>query len=274
MLLRQALKELGPVAASLVAAPARRLMAASGMRETAVFFNRMLAINAARIIQHINPELLGSRLPRPLHTVLRAMQRAGLAFIPGAVVQGAFALYRGIAQPRQRTLTHHVGWTVSADELDELWSRLKDQAAVLAVRNAALLFARYRNEQYELIATRLAGRLVAWVVLRIPKTQADQRLVGLRIATLSDVLFPIDYPRLGQAVLAAAEQRAKVLGADGLLCSGTHHALQAVLRRRGYLPVPANLHLMTRDYGEFSFQGVAEHDLWFTRGDGQSDETF
>jgi hypothetical protein len=98
-------------------------------------------------------------------------------------------------------------------------------------------------------------------------------LKGLTIASLSDVLFPANDLRAGTAVVAAAQRQAKALGADALLCSGTHAVLDTVLDRRGFFAIPGNLHFMARNDDDRIFPEPAT-EWWLTRGDGRSDGAF
>ncbi len=94
------------------------------------------------------------------------------------------------------------------------------------------------------------------------------------MATLSDILYPPASPNAGLAALAGAEATARELDADALLCSATHRSLTALLRRRAFIRVPANLRLLGRISSD---NGEIPHDLcdwWITRGDGNADEVF
>ena len=63
------------------------------------------------------------------------------------------------------------------------------------------------------------------------------------------------------------------MGADALLCSGSHTALADVLSRRSFISIPGNVHFMARDGQDRTFPGPLE-SWWLTRADGQADGAF
>ena len=97
---------------------------------------------------------------------------------------------------------------------------------------------------------------------------------GTRISTLSDLLFDPRQPRTGLALLRGAERAAKELDADALLCGASAGDVDALLRRRGYLRLPANIHVLARVPGGKEATPTLLSDWWVTRGDSEADGSF
>jgi hypothetical protein len=116
--------------------------------------------------------------------------------------------------------------------------------------------------------------LVAVAVVRACSDSPDPRLRGIRVATVADVLFRPDDPAAGLAALAGAERIARRMGADAILCSTSHPAITSALRRRAYLRLPGNVHLMLRDPTGTAGLPLTVDAWWLMRGDASSDEAF
>ena len=127
---------------------------------------------------------------------------------------------------------------------------------------------------YTFITTRDSGRLLGVAIVRRPRETSDSRLKGIRVATLSDFVFPIERADAGLATLGAIERVARAGGADALTCMTSHPKLCALLRRQGYFRLGGNVHFFLRDV---SGSGQFRTDLeawWLARGDGESDTSF
>jgi hypothetical protein len=106
-----------------------------------------------------------------------------------------------------------------------------------------------------------------------PRDEGDPRLGGIRVATLADLLYRPSDSRAGLAILRGAEDAARALGADALLCGASAAATAPLVERRGYLGLPGNLRVLARFKGD---PAVPEQlgDWWVTRGDSEGDGTF
>ncbi|HKS06204.1 MAG TPA: hypothetical protein VJR92_07835, partial [Gemmatimonadaceae bacterium] len=165
-----------------------------------------------------------------------------------------------------------------AEQVDDLWRRARESFGAAAVRDGGMLAWRYapaRGAMYEAINVRSrSGVLEAIAIVRRPSESGDSRLRGIRVASLSDLLFSATAVQAGVAVIAAAERAARRMGADALLCSAAHASIVDALKRRAFLKLPGNVHLMVRDPQRASGVSTELQTWWVTRGDAQSDESF
>jgi hypothetical protein len=275
MLAKRASEELDLVASSLVALPARRLLEAMGFSERAGLFNRVLLLRPGRVLGSIDSRaLLGDRIPGAAHRALRVAQSLRLAWLAGESLGLGSRLLRSFRDRGSREYSIRLGWDVSDSALDELWVRCRDRVPAAGNRDAGSLRARYEaSGSYQLVTVWHGEDLEAWAVVRVPRTEPDTRLAGLRVASLSDLWFPLRSPGAACAVLSGAERVAREWGSDAMVCSGTHPVLERLLSRRGYLAFPGNLRILVRDSSDSRFPAEASR-AWITRGDGRSDETF
>ena len=140
------------------------------------------------------------------------------------------------------------------------------------VRDPEYVRARYTASSGQFRCSASRGRSgVAFTMVRRPRDGGDERLSGLSVAVLSDLIAPLDAPSLILSALRRAEADAREIGADALVCSPSHPALAPLLRRRSWLQIPANLHFLARA-AHVGSSGI--ENWWLMRADGNSDEGF
>jgi len=270
-------------ATALVVAPAaRRLFSALGYTDLGAVTNFVRPLRLARLARRLDVAELGLGLPPWLTAAVRVAQRAGVAGLAG----GAAGLVLDLAgaargRPAFRLATGCALEPPSREELDDLWRSARGAIAASPVRDGLYLRGRYGanrpaadKSRYSFITARDGTRLVGVAVLLQPKTIGDPRLRGVRVATISDVVFSPERAGVGLAVLAAVERAARSAGADAVLCTTSHRALARLLRRRAFVPLPGNVHFFVRDA---TGAGRWSHDLaswWLARGDSGADEVF
>lgn len=278
-LLKEALKTIGPSGAIAAAPAARRLFTAVGFAECGPIPNFVSVLRPSRFMSLIDLEAFGSHIPKPAVRTLVLAQRAGLMKVAGAIAWLAQGAWKG-AHGEART-----GYQLQCDgvlpasaELNALWTAARSDMKSAAVRDGTFLPWRYhpaRGDQYEAASVRDGtGRLVAVAVVRKPAEAGDERLRGVKVAVLSDVLFTASDAAAGAVVLRGAEQIALRMGADALLCSATAPDVKRALRRRAYLSIPANVFLLVRDPGGSLGLSAKSDDWWVTRGDCKADDAF
>ena len=267
-----------PCTAALVVAPAaRRLFGAVGYMDVGAIDNWMLPLAPARILARANTALLGNG--RPLQRLAAAASRnaiaSGLASVAGHALRGARALVRLSAAG---LVTRPVDLRAAGGALTALWREARDKLPAATVRDGVQLAGRYGNDRhgrYQCVAAVRRGVLRGVAVMRAVRVSTDDRLKGLRIAALSDILFPPDDTATGVALLGGVEAMARDSHADAVVASASAAPLRAALRRQCYLRVGGGMHLFVRDSDEEPGHWSANvQDWWITRGDSLADESF
>lgn len=276
--LKEMLRHISTSGIMTVAPEARRLFTAVGYRDCGVLPNYISLLRPGRVSRQLDIAALGMKVSPALLQMIRVAQRTGVASVGGAAVGIAFWAKRALNRfPRSYRLDVS-GTLPTKDDLDGLWQRSRATLTSSAVRDGKWLAWRYKpavGSTYESASVRDGeGRLVAVTIVRRPKDVSDSRLRGIRMATLSDALFPADDPVAGSAALAAAEQIARRMDADAIVCSTSHPTLISLLAGRAYVRFSGNVHLMIRDpKNALALAPDAKH-WWVMRGDANSDDTF
>ncbi|MBC7790878.1 MAG: GNAT family N-acetyltransferase, partial [Anaerolineae bacterium] len=272
--LKEAMRQLGLIASMAVALPPRRLFKALGFTDYGAIANYLTLIRPARVFRALDLEALSiSSVPGWAVRVFRFAQRSGLAAAAGLLGNGALIVWRTAAGGRTKALLRE--GMPTGPEMDGLWNRARSALAGAPVRDGAYLVWRYgasHGEKYVPIAARDATELSGIAIVRRPRDEGDPRLRGIKVATLSDILFVPDRRDVALGLLAAAERVARSMGADALLCTASHPAIASLLPRRAYLKLPGNVHFLVRDPKDEHAMPRTLADWWLTRGDANSDE--
>ena len=273
-ILDRAMADLGMAASTLVAEPARKLMEARGMSDLGLLFNRLRVLRPGRLLGGLDVAGLDMAGLSPIVTGgLRLLQHTRTTGLAGLGLSSATVLATALrGRPSSRVRCTY-GWSsVTREDLDLAWEAFRPTIRAASSRAGSMIDWRYRQwDTYDVAAAWDGDVLRGWAIVRRPHADTEGRLKGLWVASLSDILFPLDRPDVGLTVLAAAERLAIRMGADALLCSGTHASLDRVLARRGFVRIPANLHFLVRD-PEQKAASIPLREWWLTRGDGRSDE--
>jgi hypothetical protein len=271
-----------PRATVLAVAPAAgRLFRALGYADLGAVANFVRPLRPGTLARRLDITALGLSWPGWLGGAAKAgaalsrlAQRTGVATLLG--IGAGAVLDLAAAALRRRAGRFSVAWGAEApgrDELDDVWRTSRVTLAASPVRDGRYLRSRF-GAGYLFATVREAGRLVGVAALRQPSATGDPRLRGVRVATVSDIVFPAQRATVGLAVLGGVERVARAAGADAILCTTSHHALTRLLRRQAYVRLPGNVHFFLHDR-----TGAARwpHDLrswWLARGDGDADEVF
>lgn len=278
LVLKEAARHIQPAGAMVVAEPARKLFSAVRCRDVGELSNQILILRPGRVLRLLDAGALPlERIARWLPAGLRWAQRTGLVHVGGA---GASVVLRGwsaLTRLGTRRTKVTAAPLPAAAELDGLWGSVRAGLRAAVVRNAAYLAWRYPatgDSPYRFVVAREGGALVGLGVVRQPSASGDPRLAGIRMATLSDALFPPSRPDVGVAIVREAAAAARRMGADALLCSATHPALRGALRRSGALPFPGNVHFHFRADPKGPAFPDDPDGWWLTRGDSDADGVF
>jgi hypothetical protein len=277
MVLKEAVKHLSP-GLSIAGAPAAlRLLEALKFTNLGPVPNFIRILRPARVMQRLRLDRLGlPGLPTWMPRVARIGQVTRLAVLGGAVAAALTPLWIrarcGGPGSCVIRLEHSPG---TADEIDELWMRCRPQMGCAVVRDNAYWHSSYASDpSYRFVRVEQGNQLAGIAAVRASQASNDPRLQGIRVATLSDVVFPFDQFQTGTALLTGAERLARDLEADALLCSVTHPSMTALLPRHAFLRLPGNLCFLFRESpGEQRL--AATQTSWFVmRGDSNADEVF
>lgn len=274
---KELVKELPCSTIVTVAPAARRLFSALGYRDLGAVANWVRPLRSGAIAQQIDINALGlDKFPKWAARGVRLAQTSGLARVVGATVGAVASVSARLT--RMSALGLEVDQRVpSSNELDELWRATRDGLTATPVRDAAYLVPRYTDDPagvYSFIAVREAGRLAGVAVARKPKATSDERLGNLRVATISDILFPPTRADVGLALLGALETSSRAAGADAITAMSCHPALIRLLPRQAYVRLGGNVHFFLRDITGESVWPTDLSAWWLNRGDGESDTTF
>jgi hypothetical protein len=274
--LKEAIRKESLAAVLTVAEPSRRLFRALGFTDFGPVPNYLLLLRPGVVLRAIDFHNLGLGGSSRLASVLRLVQRTRTAPLIGALVGTGLAAWKFV---RRLGIPGVVGIELtgslpSSEELSGLWRSIRTRLAGAQVRDASYIEWRYaKGTDYEFSAARRNGELCGLAVVRRPRERSDERLAGLRVATVSDILFRPADVAAGVAALAGAERVARRMDADVLLCTASHAALVAALRHRAFVRLAGNVHFMLRDAATRDWP-LALSDWWLTRGDADADGTF
>lgn len=275
--LKEMLKHVNVSGIMTVAAPARRLFTAVGYTDCGVLPNYVTFLRPERVARRIDVAAVGLGLPKWVDQSARIAQQTGLAWLGGLAAGGALDLWRGL-NGRASGFATTFGSLPPAHEVDALWTQARSAIAAAAVRDWAMLQWRYgpsTGGPYECVTVRDSqGVLAALSIVRRPRGESDPRLRGIRMATISDVLFAPGSAQAGLAAFAGAERVARDMDADAMLCSAMHPAITGLLAGRAYVRLPGNVHLMIRDPKGAGGLSTQIDAWWVMRGDAGSDEVF
>ncbi len=245
LLLREATRALGRTAAFVVAPEARRLFTALNYVDVGVLTDYVRPLRMENVLRYLDPEALG--WPR-VHRWTAPLFRASRTWIGAAIGRCLNAALR--SQAVLARLRSRLGWRVDEEpparaELDKLWLRMRNRLQAAPVRNGRYIRNRYqsgdglaqRSGRYLFVSVYAGATLAGFGVVRRPTEGGDERLQGINVATLSDLLYPPEESAVGVALLGAAERAALDVGADVLLCGTTAPQLQRALRRYGYVRI-------------------------------------
>jgi hypothetical protein len=274
LVLRAAVAAL-PSAMALVHEPAAiRLFQALGFTDLGGLPNALRVLDAGALLRRLDLQRLGLQgLPRWVLPAVRVARPA--APILGPLLGAATRTWAAVASGRLSGVTIRVATACDSESVETLWVAVRSDLRAGPARGGTQLARRYtRGDEYRFVEVRSGPRLVGLGIVRRPRPEGDERLHGIRIATLSDLLYRPSEPRVGLAVLRGAERAAGTMGADALLCGASNAALQPLLRRRCYLPLPSNLRVLARfvEPGRAVPERLSE--WWVTRGDSEGDGSF
>jgi hypothetical protein len=138
-------------------------------------------------------------------------------------------------------------------------------------RNARYLDHRYGRNRYHFVTVREQGTLRALAILRAPREQDDERVRGLSLGALSDLVVRQGDSRAAILATRSAVALARELGGDALLASTPSGWIRRLLVSQAWLPVAGNLRFLVRETDPARSWPKSLDGWWLMRGDGESD---
>jgi hypothetical protein len=278
LLLRKAVRDLEVTLSLTVQQTTIRLMTAVGFREIGTLPNYVRPLRPGRVLSKIDPEALGlTGLPAPLRVAVRAARLPVVSSLAGLGARAGLGMWSALKGSPGRGLRQHGDMDVLGASADSLWRDCRDALGHVAGRDSAYLRWRYGGslgDAYRSIGITQDGVLRGLAVVRGPRSEGDPRLRGIRVATLSDLLYDPARVDVGLALMAGAERAARALDADALMASVGHRAHGPLFQRRGFLRFGGNLHLLVRDATGALPGPSTLADWWVLRGDMNADMVF
>lgn len=253
-----------------------RIFKALGWKHVGTVPNQLLLLDGATFARRLDVARFSSS--RALARMTKLARAVGIDRVAGATAAGLGRLWSGLVPGGGRfetTVMDAADWTARS-EADALWARHAPEIAAGLVRDGTRVSTRFgsRAGRYVLVEAREEAALVGWLVLKRPREQGDERLGGLRVSPIADLMFPPARPAVAVALLRAAARFGRRDGfAHALLASTPHAATRALLRRCAYVSIPGNLHLVV--HADVLPDPPPPFDAWWhARGDGDADQTF
>ena len=278
LLLREAMRHLPCAMAVTVIPAARKLFEALGFKNLGVIPNYIRVLRPTSFLQKLDLEQLGvGGIPSWASGALRLLQRLRLVPLAGGSMRAACAVYVGLRRGSVSGFDVSPLTSLDAAEVTPLWHEVRGEFVASPVRDTLYLETRYQSHvpgSYRFVGARQGPHLQALAIVRRPSDDGDPRLKGIRVATLSDLLFSPRNVRAAMAAISGAEAVAREMGADAMLCSASHASLTAILPRLGYAGIGGNIHFLIRDNGSQQPISSVLSSWHLMRGDSSADEVF
>ena len=275
MLVKEAIRHVPLSMSSVVQVAPRRLFEKMGFKEIGTLPNAIRILNSRNVLQCMDwASVEFEKLPGFVRKGLTLCKHPLLSAGIGMTADVGMRTFARLAGTQSGRTVKEVS-SLTSEEIDALWHKMKIAILAAPVRDSAYMQRRFGTPEepkgYRFVEVRQEGELSAVAVIRPPGDEGDERLRGLRIATLSDLICAKQDRSSMLAAIEGAESVARECGADAILCSASHPLVQQSLRRRLYLNFSKSIHLLVRDPDATIGARPSIEDWWLTRGDGYSD---
>jgi len=255
-----------------VATASVRLFEAVGYANLGVVPNYLSILRPHRLASRAPVASLEHRLPAVVVRAVRLAQRSGLAGVGGGAVGLGVRAATGIyALSRIGLTVDYSDRLPSFNDLDSLWLSARRSGWSGVARDARYLVQRYAGDRYHFVTVRERGTLRALAVLKAPREQPDERVRGLSLGALSDLVVRHGDFRGAIVATRGAAAVARDLGGDVLLASTSSRWIGRLLMSQAWLPVPGNLHFLVRETDSARPWPKRLDGWWLMRGDMESD---
>jgi hypothetical protein len=175
-----------------------------------------------------------------------------------------------------RTLTHRARPELMIEEVerftswcDDIWTRMKTNYALVAVRDAAILNTLYPegDHRFRRLKVLRRGNTIGWAVVLNTKMEKHKYFGHMRVGSVVDCLAVQGEE---SAVVAMATWFLERLGADIIVTNQLHHSWCNAFGKNGYFTGPSNFIFAASPqlaHKLHPFEGNASR-VHLTRGDG------
>src|SRR5207245_1584567 len=209
--LQEAVRELELTLSLTVQQTTIRLLTAVGFREIGILRNYVRPLRPERMLVRLDPSALGlTGISAPLRAAVRLARLPVASALAGLAARFGLGIWATLNGRPGRAL-HGRGRVLDAS-LDALWCDCRDTLGCGGGRDSAYLTWRYDTSPtgpYRSAAVTEGGALRGVVMVRAPRSDGDPRLSGIRVATLSDLVYDPARLDVGLALLAQAERVAQ-----------------------------------------------------------------
>ena len=255
-----------------VARPSVRLFEGLGYANLGTVPNYLCILRPGRVASKAPTASLDGRLPDFVARAIRFSQRIGLLALAGWAIGLGLRAATGIYAITEAGLTaDYSDHLPSSGDLDSLWLDARRGGWSAVARNARYLNHRYRGDRYRFVTVREGNTLRALAVLRAPQEQNDDRVRGLSLGALSDLVVRPGDSRAAIVATRGAAALGRQLGGDALLASTPSRWIRRLLLSQAWLPVPGNLCFLVRETDPAHQLPTSLGQWWLMRGDGESD---
>lgn len=253
-----------------------RIYTALGWRHLGTVPDLVCVLDGAAVAKRVDPRRFGALAKGA--RLLDAARRTGLAPLGGGAAS-ALARWWASTAPRATGLEFVVGDAAAFSavrDADALWERCAHAIPASVVRDGHRVRHRFGDApgRYVVVEAWARSRLAGWAVVRRPRAEGDERLGGVRVAPIADLMFDPARPALAAALVHAAVDTVRREGmAEAVIASSPDRRLRAVLQRAAFVPAGATLHLVAHP-SVLPDPAPAFDAWWHARGDGDADQSF
>jgi hypothetical protein len=251
-----------------------RLFEALGYANLGTVPNYACFLRPGRLASKVSLASFVDRLPGAILAAVRFGQRSGLLGLGSGVIGLGVRAATGVYAVSRIGLTvDQLDRLPSGADLDHLWLDARGGGWSGVTRDARYLNHRYGGDRYRFVAVREqgAGTLRALAVLRAPREQKDDRVRGVSLGALSDLVVRQGDSRAAMTAIRGATALARQLGGEALLASTSSRWIGRLLLSQAWLPVPGNLRFLVRETDPDLVWPTSLDRWWLMRGDGESD---
>jgi hypothetical protein len=183
---------------------------------------------------HFLREIAFLRRTRSRRIILDALAFSGLGWAAIKLLHSLKGLPRGTATDlTSEEVESFSSWA------DEIWKRAKDDSAMIAVRDAAILNTLYPsgNGRFRRIKVLRGGEAIGWAVVLNTKMKGHNHFGDMRVGSVVDCLA---VPGEEHQVVTMATRHLERHGADIIVTNQLHRSWCKAFAGNGYLSGPSN----------------------------------